>query len=166
MEANAFDIEKLLHEKIALYQSLVAVLEQEKKSLIASDVESLWHFATQKQECARDIEELRKRIMAELDRMGIDHGMNPVTFRVERIFALLPGSNDRLAKGLRQALLAVKTKVHALSRANKNFVEEYLSVLDEMIGIITSVGKTSAPYEKMRGPDSRERANLLLHREV
>ncbi len=166
MDASMLGIERLLNEKIGVYQSLIGLLEQEKKSLMASDVDALWRFAGRKQDCAREIEELRKKIMLELTAMGIQHGLNPATFRVEQVFAFLPRDDSRRLLDLQQAFLAVKTRVHALSRANKNFVEEYLSVLDDMIGIITSAGKAAKPYEKMRGPDNRERANLLLHREV
>ncbi len=166
MENGLFCIVSMLQEKLVLYHSLIDVLEQEKKSLIASDVETLWQFSDQKQKYVREIEALRTRMLAELDHMGVDHGMNALTFRVERMFAFLPNQRDRLMENLQRALLTAKTKVHALSRANKNFVEEYLSVLDEMIAIITSAGRNAVPYERPRVPGRQERANLLLHREV
>lgn len=166
METGSNGMVNLLQETIVVYHSLIDVLEQEKESLIRSDVEALWRFSDRKHQYVSDIELLRRKMLAELKRLGVEHGMTAETFREERIFALLPDRRDRQIGNLQRALLAAKTRVHALSRANKNFVEEYLLVLDELIGIIANAGKPAVPYEKPRGPERRERANVLLHREA
>lgn len=166
MAASMERLEELFGKKIELYNRLIDVLEAEKTCLRNSDVDALWRFTDEKQDISNKIQYLRQSVLAVLSGMGVDHGIAEAKFRLDRIEALLPGEMRPDFGALRQQVEKKKRKVYALSKANKEYVEEYLSVLDELIGIITTAGGKPAAYDRGSGAENRGRANLLLHREV
>ena len=166
MESSAVRIRALFHEKILLYQELVAILQEEKKSLRETDVDALWNFTERKQAIAGEIEKLRVRVLSLLDDLGVDHGMTGASFKVERVIKLLPEAAESDLKEELVALSRFKVQVRDLSRGNKAFVEEYLKVLDEMIVIITNAGNQDTGYTRSCASEPTRKANLLLHKEV
>ncbi|MBF0111485.1 MAG: hypothetical protein HQK74_01980, partial [Desulfamplus sp.] len=46
----AYNIEKLLQKKLAVYSELTALLESEKNYIVKMDVNSLWSASTRKKE--------------------------------------------------------------------------------------------------------------------
>lgn len=159
-------IETLFEEKTDAYKQLVDILTQERKSLENADVDAMWVFSDRKQKISARITALRKEILHQLDQAGIHHGMNPVTFHMPSILARLPGQQTRRLQKQYAALVAVKNNLNLLSRENKTFVEDYLGILDELIGIITNAGKPEPVYDQQRYGGNRPKTNMLLHREV
>ena len=158
-------IENLLHEKVLLYRDLLDILEQEKKSIQEIDIDSLWKISRRKQEIASEIETARGKILDALKHASISHDMDMESFEIPKILAALPEDvNERLRK-VNVTLLSIKDDIQGLLRENKQFVGEYLNVLDELIGIITDSGSREPVYGRDRHP-AKTGANLLLHREV
>lgn len=156
----------MFRRKIELYNDLVAILKQEKQSLSDSDVDALWCYAEKKQIIAGEIEEARQRILEVLTAMEIEHGLDQGAFSAERVVVCFPAEERGDLKTLQLRLDAVKREVHRHSKANKDFVEEYLKVLDDMISVITGAANPQSSYDRKKNPDRRGRANMLLHREV
>ncbi|MBW1698327.1 MAG: flagellar export chaperone FlgN [Deltaproteobacteria bacterium] len=165
MKRNGSTIETLFHEKILLYRDLLETLKQEKESIFKIDVDALWRISDKKQRIASEIEGVRRKILDQLAKASIPHGMDVTTFQVGKILSVLP---DTLSQRLRKAhvtLVSLKNEVQNRLEENKGYVGEYLSVLDELIGIITDAGTPKPVYGKNRCPEALT-TNLFLHKEV
>ena len=165
MKIPGSTIETLYHKKILLYQDLLDVLNQEKESIKEIDVDILWKISDEKQKITSKIECVRQKILDELTKISIPHGMDISTFQTAKILSLLP---NKITERLRKAhvtLVSLKTEVQVRLDENKHFVGEYLAVLDELIGIITDAGDSKPIYGKSRYPEKMT-TNLFLHREV
>jgi len=166
MQPSAKSLSTHLNEKILLYQDLVEVLRQEKKTIRETDVDGLWRFTQEKQTIAKKIEEVREQILSLLDEMNISHGMDLPSFKMEQVMTLLPREIKTSVKQQQITLSGLKFQVQELARGNKAFVEEYLNVLDEMITIIANAGNQDTGYNRSRASKGAVKANLLLHKEV
>ena len=170
MERPAQKIESLFQEKVMLYKDLVDILNQEKRTLMETNVDALWKISEQKQKVASRIENIRHSILSTLLEMGIEHEMSVAAFNIPAVIEYLSeaveDSRD-LTESLRKinvTLVTLKNQVQELASDNKRFVEEYLDVLDELISIIASAGKPEKSYS--RYPSTSMKANMFLHRQV
>lgn len=159
-------LEQLFSEKILLYQDMAECLKHEQKSLMETDVDSLWKFSDKKQALAGKIEGLRDNILQTFDAFSIDHGMDRTTFSVSRVIAILPDKALGKLKKLEFALANVKNTVQALAKQNKKFVIEYLEVIDDLAKTIAYVQEDKTGYDHHRYPEAKSKMNLFLHREV
>ncbi len=166
METSVNDIETLFYQKIETYEELVDIFTQERKSLEAADIEAMWRYSDQKQKISARIIEIRTRILAIMSKFGILHGMNPTTFHTPKIISLVPKKQGQNLQKIYVALIMIKNKVRLLSEENKKFVEDYLGILDELIGIITNAGKPKSLYDHKSNCNTGKKTNLLLHKEV
>lgn len=166
MESSAARIENLLNEKILLFQDLVEILKDEKKSIVDIDVDKLWAFSQKKQTIASGIEDIIRKIIEILDEAAIAHHMNVKTFSVSKMIERMgPGETDRLNK-LNLSLILIKKRVHSLAGENKKFITEYLGVMDELIGTISTIGDHSSVYENSRFHKRQKKTNYMLNTEV
>ena len=166
MESSAVRIENLLNDKILLFQDLVEVLKEEKKSIVEIDVDKLWAFSQKKQAIASAIEAIIHQIIGILDEEGIDHAMNVHTFSVGKMIEkLAPGKADRLEK-LNLSLILVKKRVHAMASENKKYITEYLGVMDELIGMISNISDQSPVYDHNRYSKRSKKTTYMLNTEV
>ncbi|MCF8067760.1 MAG: flagellar protein FlgN [Desulfobacterales bacterium] len=166
METPVDRIEKSFHRKILLYQDLLEVLKQERKNIMASDVDSLWQLSNSKQEIAAKIEEIRKEILNALSETAVDHDMDITSFRSSRVLSLLPGDAADRLRGVHVSLNIIKDEVQTMAGENRNFIEEYLKILDDLIGVIANAGQNQPTSDYgWQGPE-KSKANLLLHKEV
>ena len=165
MKIQGSKIEKIFHKKILLYQDLLDVLNQERDSIKDIDVDTLWKISDEKREITSKIEVLRQEIFDELTRLSIPHGMDISTFKTAEILSLLPNDIVERLRKAHLALVSLKAEVQMRLGENKRFVGEYLSVLDELIGIITDAGEPKPTYGKSRCPEKLT-THLFLHREV
>lgn len=166
MESSANSISTFLNDQILLYQDLIEVLHQEKKTIRETDVDALWRFTQEKQTIAKKIEDVRGQVLSLLDAMNISHGMDLSSFKLEKVMTLLPREIKNSVNQQQITLSGLKFQVRELARGNKAFVEEYLNVLDEMITIIANAGNQDAGYNRSRTSKDAVKANLLLHKEV
>ncbi len=166
METPADIIKDLLQKKLLLYQDMLACLTLEKESIIKADVESLWDFSEKKHDIASKIEEVRGSILHTLEQNSINHEMDTSAINIGRIIALLPAGTAGKLDSVHVSLLNIKMEVHALSKENRAYVENYLSVLDELIGIIANVGSTGDVYTDSRFNKEKTKTNIFLHQEI
>lgn len=159
-------LENLFHEKILLYQDLVECLKRERDVLTKTDMDGLWEIADQKQSIAGRIETVRNKILTALSDIPTDRRTDGVSFDLARVYSLIPPMDRERIKKAYFSLISLKSEIQRRSRENKLFIEECLSFLDELIGIITDTGKQGAVYDNRRSSRNKNHANLLLHREV
>ena len=165
MEVSGLTIESLYHEKILLYRELSDLLDQERKTILDIDVDALWRISEQKNDIARKIEGLQRQVLALLDDLSIAHDMDIDSFDGSQVFHLMPNPvKERLHKA-HVTLLTLKHETGVRLAENKRYVEEYLAVFDELIGIITHAGHPEPVYDRRRYP-AKPSPHLFLHREV
>lgn len=132
-------IEALLCRKHELYLELSTVLEAEQKAITEMAVDFLWKAASMKKKLGMEIEKSRISVLAQLEKIGIDHGMVPENFSVSALLhhlTLEPKKRAELEK-IEISLNSIKEDVHRLARNNYRYVQEYLSVIDGMMTTIT-----------------------------
>ncbi|MBU0995486.1 MAG: flagellar protein FlgN [Proteobacteria bacterium] len=166
MESFAARIESLLNEKILLFQELVEILKEEKKSIVDIDVDKLWVFSEKKQAVASKIEDIRKQIIHILDEESIDHNMAVSTFSVGKVIEWIRSDEKAYLNQINVTLILLKKKVHALASENKKFISEYLGVMDELIGTISNIGDKAGVYENSRFPKRQKKTSYMLNTEV
>jgi hypothetical protein len=159
-------LENLFHEKILLYQDLVECLKKERDVLTNTEIDGLWEIADEKQSIVARIETVRNKILTALSDVPIDRLGDGVSFDLARVYSLIPRRHRERIKKPYFSLVSLKGEVQRHSRENRQFIEECLSFLDELIGIITDTGKQGAVYDNGRSSRNKDHANLLLHREV
>lgn len=166
MEITIDHLTKLLEEKIDTYNQLTAVLAQEKTSLENADVDALWKFSEEKQRLATRIAELRTAILSYSKDIGIIHNMNESSFRMATLANLAPKPIARVLHRYHADLISLKKTVQSLSEENKRFVQDYLNILDELLGIITNAGKPAPLYDNRSYCKNSSQTNLFVSREA
>ena len=159
-------IENLFREKVLLYQDLVSCLEKEKICIMETDVDALWRISDDKHLIATKIEDIRGRILDAVSNAGIDHDMNAATFNPSQVASILSGETAIQVTKANTTLLGLKNTAQNLVKTNRLFVEEYLNVLDDLIGIISNAKGSAAVYDSGCGYEDQSTGNLLLHKEV
>lgn len=166
MKAPIKTLEDLFYEKIMLYQDLVECLKQEREFLIKTDMDALWEISDKKQSIVPRIEAVREKALAALSEASIDHGMYVSSFSLATVLSLIPPVERKRFKKAYLSLVRLKTETRQRSRENKQFIEQSLDFLDQLISIIAN-GHTAEPlYNGCGSLDSNGPANLLLTREV
>ncbi len=166
MEASAVKIEKLFQEKIFLYQDLIECLNSERKSLMNADIDFLWKLSDKKQVISVEIEKARSKILDVLDDISADHGMDISTFNVAKVLSHIKSDVVIRLRKLEVTLNISKKNVHALAGQNRAYVEEYLAVIDELVGIISNVEGAKGIYSKNSCPEIKSKTSMLFHKEV
>ena len=166
MESPVERIERLLNDKIFLFQELLDILNEEKKGIVDIDVDKLWAFSKKKQVVASKIEDIRKDILQILDEAAIAHGMSLDTFSVAKIIELTGLNAHAPMNQINVTLILLKKKVQAIAGENKRNVQEYLGVMDELIGTIANMGEKSGVYENTRYPRKHKKTSYMLNTEV
>jgi len=167
MENEMRRLEEIFETKIMLYKDLSSLLEKEKACLPSGDVEMLWSLSEKKHAVITQIAEYRMKILGILCEAGISHNMNATTFKLSTLLELLPSDKTHLLRRYNVPLMKIKDQINFMARANRRYVEEYLEILDDMIGIFTSAGKQAPVYGRTTtsGP-KKEKTNLFIHQEV
>jgi len=165
MEASGLTIESLYQEEIVLYQDLLDALEKERKSIMDIDVDALWKISEQKSRIARKIEKKQNQILGQLKDMPVQHNTDISALDAEKILNLLPKEIKNRLRNVRIARGTLKEEIRVRLKANKGYVGEYLTVLDEIIGVVADTGEQNPLYNRGRGAENPA-THLFLHREV
>ena len=165
MEVSGLTIESLYQEKIVLYQDLLDALEMERKSIIDIDVDALWKISEQKGRIARKIEKKQQQILEELEDLPVQYGMDISPSDTQKILEMLPKEiKERLSK-VQPTLGTLKEEIRMRLKENKGYIGEYLTVLDEIIGVVADTGKRNPVYNRGRRAGNSA-THLFLNREV
>jgi len=165
MKMAGSNIASLFYEKIRLYRDLLDVLDQEKKSIIAIDLDGLWRISDQKKKIAENIAAVRRRMMDLLRTAGMGDDMDTPTFQTSTILSLVPDGVREPVRKCQITLVALKNEIRLRLEENKRYVGEYLTVLDDLIGVITGAASPKPIYGRRRVPEKAP-AYLFLNREV
>ena len=165
MEVSGLTIESLYQEKIVLYQDLLDALEMERKSIIDIDVDALWKVSEQKSRIARKIEKKQQQILVQLEDLPVRNGMDISSIDAQKILDLLPNEIKERLNKVKVTLGTLKKEIQVRLKENKGYVGEYLTVLDEIIGVVTDTGKRNPVYNRGRRAGNSA-TRLFLHREV
>ena len=165
MEASGLTIQSLYQEKIVLYQDLLDALEMERKSIIDIDVDALWKISEQKGRIARKIEKKQQQILEQLEDLPVQYGMDISSLDAQKILDLLPKEIKVRLRKVRVTLGTLEKEIRVRLKENKGYVGEYLTVLDEIIGVVTDTGKQNPVYNRGRRA-GKPATHLFLHREV
>lgn len=142
----AYNIEKVLQKKLAIYTELTSLLESETDYIVKMDVNSLWSVSTRKKELASDIERVRNSIIFLLDEQQIDHGMDMRTFNLEKIIKLLPLSAKEKAslEMIKISIEGKRNQIRQIASSNRKYIQDYLGVIDGVISTITGGSKNQS----------------------
>ena len=165
MEVSGLTIESLYQEKIVLYQDLLDALEMERKSIINIDVDALWKVSEQKSRIARKIEKKQQQILVQLEDLPVRYGMDISSIDAQKILDLLPNEIKERLKKVKVTLGTLKKETQVRLKENKGYVGEYLTVLDEIIGVVADTGKQNPVYNRGRRAGNPA-THRFLHREV
>ena len=166
MEKELDTIEKELQTKVLLYKGLVECLKRERQCLIHIDMEQLWHIATEKQALASDIHKIRKSLLEHLCDMMPELNMDRKEAWLSQVSPYIPTDYLERLKKLNHSLMGLKTETKIRSHENIRIIEDSIGILDEIISVITTAGRSEVTYNNECFLNDRSRDNMLLHREV
>jgi flagellar biosynthesis/type III secretory pathway chaperone len=156
----------LFQEKIALYRELAAVFEQEKASIVSSDVTALWALSARKQALADDLGKRRAALLAAVTAAGIPHGLDAATFTLAQLLAALPVDGGRALRPLAVELLNLKDRIRALAAHNRRLLDDGLAMVTDLIGTIVNLEGARSGYGRCHSAGGFAKRTLFLHQEV
>ncbi len=143
MEKLASQIEKILQTKLLLFQDLIEVFAEEKECIINMDIESLWVVIARKKELGGKILEAREEILSLLSENSIAINMENSSFSLTHIINILPVI-QKTKSDLRKIKLSIdstKDEIAKLAPENSRYVNEYMTVIDDIVGTIVETAK-------------------------
>ncbi len=141
MEKLADTVEGLLEKELFLYQELEKILEQEKNDIVELNVDSLWKTIDKKKQVISNLEPLNKKMLGLFEKSAADLGMDKASFKLSDLIGKLPVSKQMKSrlKMTRVCLDTIKKSVSALASANKEYINESLTIMD---GVFSTVAGT------------------------
>lgn len=153
-------IEKLICDKILLYNDLLHSFMEERDSLINIDLDKLWRISEEKEEICSKIDSIRQEIIS-----TANPSADQETFDPNQILGMIPKGNRPKFRELYQVVIRLNGEVQALRKENRLFIDDSLNFLDEMISIITGHTESKIIYNNKRHI-AESGANILLRREA
>jgi len=167
MEKITDKIERLLQEKLSLYQKLQSLLELEKTHVIGMDVDSLWITVSQKKTLTKQIETIRQRIISLFSETHSSLTVDTPSFSLTSLIKTLNVSSETKAD-LKKIIFSIHTcKEEIIQRAseNKNFINEYLTIIDGIFGTLLDIADKKG-YGHSGTMLKTSGKNCLIHAEV
>jgi len=139
MEKFADKLEKIFQEKLSAYKELKNIFELEKKHIADIDVDSLWKMTDRKKQIISEIEQIREKILCLLEKNDVTMNMNSETFNLSHLIDDLPFSPKiKLSlKNVKIKLDIIKEDIRTLATGNKQYTNEFLSVINGIFFTIT-----------------------------
>ena len=160
-------METLLTEKLQLYRRLNQLLIDERQAIVNIDVDTLWENAEKKKELAGNIRQLRRQILDLVSQESGFTDMTEASFSLAYLIRTLPiSSEDRaLLRKLTRCLDDEKNQLAQSASDNKKYVDEYLSVIDEIMGAAVDNSGNTQYTHFGAVPDSKMQ-KCLIHARV
>jgi hypothetical protein len=159
----------LLDAHLVRYQALVDYLAEEKKLLLALDLDGLWAFSQRKEELGRDIQAHIRELEAGLSETALALGLPPEPPPLlSDLAARLPQPwKGRLTDGARY-LARLKNIILRENEASQAFIAEGLRLVNESIDILTGANQLRGDGYTKGGGQGEKRSSLpvKLSREV
>jgi flagellar biosynthesis/type III secretory pathway chaperone len=134
----------LLEKKEALYTELLAIVDEESRTLHAIALDRLWAFTEEKSRISVEIESLRKELLQLAStRLGLEAGSAPMHLReLPRLFA----EHEPMVTRSVETIIFLKSKIRKIAESSVSFVENYLETVEEIIQMLTSSSSKTKIY--------------------
>jgi hypothetical protein len=160
---------RLLGEHLERYQALVDHLAEEKKLLLALDLEGLWLSSKRKEELGLEIQAHIRELETAISETALALGLPPEPQPLlTDLAARLPEPwRNRLNSGGRD-LARLKNIILRENEAAQGFIAESLRLVNESIDILTGASQLRGEGYKSAGGQGEKRPSLpvKLSREV
>ncbi|MFK5954411.1 MAG: flagellar export chaperone FlgN [Desulfobacterium sp.] len=133
-------IEKMIENKISLYHDLHSCFNEERSALIHVDVTALWQISSEKESLCLKITRLRRDITS-----AAVTWVRLKPFDLKILCTVIPRERLGSFHMLTQRLEHLKKEIEDLRKHNMVFMNDSLQFLDNMMTIISRVGKSEAP---------------------
>ena len=159
----------LLDEHLARYQELADYLDEEKKYLLALDLEALFASSRKKEALGRDIQLHIQALVAAIGEAALTLGLpaSPQPLLADLAARLPEPYRRRLGEGAAR-LVRLKNLIHRENEASRAFIEESLRLVNESVGILTGANQLRGDGYGGGGGQGESRRGLpvKLSREV
>ena len=159
----------ILDEHLEHYQALADCLAEEKKLLLALDLEALWVHCRRKEELGRTIHEHILKLEAGIGEaglaLGLDASASPL---LSDLASRLPDPwRNRLSEGARR-LARLKNIILRENESGQAYISESLRLVNESIDILTGARQLRGEGYSNNGGQGEKRPSLpvKLSREV
>ncbi|MCP3941182.1 MAG: flagellar protein FlgN [Desulfobacteraceae bacterium] len=164
MEKFVQKLEVLFQKKISLYKTLKNIFEQERKHIVDMDVDSLWKITDRKKQISSEILQIREQIFSLFEEKKLPMDKGEKGFSLFQSINRLPFSAKIKSnlKKLKSQLDIGKEELIVLALENKRYINEYLSVINDIFVTITGT-ENSELYTNV-GTASKEKNKKHLIR--
>ena len=154
MENTCEQLAHLLTGKLDLYRNLEQLLEDEKNHIISMDLEQLWGAVNQKNHLTADIQAVREKLISRT---------NNGESSIRDIIAAAPLPLDQKSelKELACRIDACKREIAVRAAQNKQYLSQYLSVIDDVFATIFSCAKDKQYSYSGQVAPAEARPNLI-----
>ena len=129
-------VSSVLNEQKGLYQELSVLLADEKECIVNMDVGGLWKSAERKKDLAGSIEGLSLSLVNQF-------GEETKPLQISELINRLPCPVDIKSelKKTWQTIKMIKDEIAVISRENRRFINDYLSVIQDIFSTVTNPGR-------------------------
>ncbi len=138
MEILACIIEDLLEKELSLYKQLHTILEKEKRYIVDMDIDCLWETTAQKKQIVLKLGQIEKRVHRLMENKHEELSLKSQSLKFSDFIEKLPVPRkikSRLRK-IKLGLETYKKSVSTLGLANKTYIIESISVINDIVSTI------------------------------
>ncbi len=167
MEKLARKIEKILQEKIFLFQSLIELLKEENEYILNMDINLLWDVTNRKKELALKIENARDELLILLEEESIEFDMGKIGFSLSKLIKSLPVLRETRSDLRRLNIIIdnLKDEIVRMSSESTRYAKEYMMVIDDVICTIVDTAQMDE-YGKSGTVLKTKQGNCFINAEV
>ena len=137
MDMTFENLSKMLARKLDLYQSLTLLLEEERKYVIAMDIEGLWDAVYRKNNLAEAIQLIKAQLADQAKSNDVSMGDGTIGEIIAR--SPLPLDQKSALKAYHCRIDACKREIAVQAAQNKQYLTQYLSVTDGVFSTMFDV---------------------------
>lgn len=134
-------IQKVLYQKIILYNDLLNCFHEERVSLVSVDLDKLWRISKEKEEICTKIESARTKILS-----AVNHNKDQKSFSLKTIMEWVSLEYKEKFQKLHLRLIKLKSEIDVVRKENMTFIDDSLKFLDEMISVIANEAQLNFTY--------------------